>query len=473
MHRSSLFVVVLALAPVSLAAPLRHPAAAVSFAGAAAESPASRAPADLEAKVDAIAREYLAKPGGVGLSIAVAEKGKVLLAKGYGIADAEFDVLAGSATLFRIGSVTKQFTAALILRFVEQGKLTLDDPLSKFVPSFPLQGRTVTIRQLLNHTSGIKSYTDIGEPWHKVWPLELSHDELLALVKDAPFDFEPGTDFRYSNTGYYLLGMVIEKVAGKSYGEALQTEICVPLGLTRTRYDSNSELIKDRAQGYTLEKGELVNDQPIGMSQPGAAGAILSTGEDLVRWQMALTSGRVVKPESFAQMTKSTVLPNGRDTKYGFGLASDEFVGHARVAHGGGIFGFNSMLLWIRDADVHVAVVSNGEPVSSSKIAEAITYAALGIEKAAPKDEPISPERIRELAGEYEIAELGLGARVFDERGQLMVQATGQGAFRILWQGGDEFRASFDDSVKIVFAADRQSFELYQGGGKFTAKRAQ
>ncbi len=417
-------------------------------------------------KIDALASERLAKPGGVGLSIAVAQRGKILLAKSYGKANAEFDVPANGETMFRIGSVTKQFTAAMVMRLVEQKKIALDDDLSKYVPDFPLQGRTVTIEQLLTHTSGIKSYTDVGEKWMKLWPLELADEELLALVKDEPFDFEPGSDFRYNNTGYYLLGMVIEKVAGKSYAEALQTELCAPLGLTRTRYDSNRELIPNRAQGYALDGEKLANDQMIGMAQPGAAGGILSTAGDLVRWQMALTSGKVVSKESFKKMSTPTVLPNGHDTLYGFGLRMDEWAGKPRVQHGGGIFGFNSMLLWLPGEDLHIAVISNGEPLSSEKLADAIAYAVLGIEPAAVKDEPIPIEVIDQVTGDYVFAGIHMDASVFEREGKLMLQGSGQGAFRMLWQGGLEFRADFDNDVRVVFAADGASLVLHQGGGK-------
>ncbi len=420
----------------------------------------------LALKIDALAAELLAKPGGVGLSIAVAQNGEILLAKGYGRADAEFDVPADEQTMFRIGSVTKQFTAAMVMRLVEQKKLALDDELAKYVPDFPLQGRRVTIEQLLQHTSGIKSYTDIGEAWAKVWPLELTHAELLALVKDAPFDFEPGTDWHYNNTGYYLLGMVIEKVTGRSYAEHLQAELCAPLGLSRTRYDSNRELISNRAQGYTLAGEQLVNDQIIGMAQPGAAGGILSTAGDLVRWQMALSSGEVVQPESFARMCTPTVLPNGHDTSYGFGLRMDEWAGIPRVQHGGGIFGFNSMLLWLPSEDLHVAVISNGEPLSSAELADAIANEVLGIEPPIVKDEPIPAELIARLSGDYVFAGIGLDARIFELEGKLMLQASGQSAFRIQWQGDLEFRAEFDTDVRLVFAADGKSLVLYQGGGK-------
>lgn len=434
-------------------------------------------PSELEAGVDALAAKYLAKPGGVGLSIAIARRGEVVLSKGYGLADAEFDVKADEDTLFRIGSVTKQFTSALVMRLVEQKKIGLEDDLSKYVAEFPLQGRKVTIRQLLNHTSGIPSYTDIGEEWEKKWPLELTHEELLALVKDKPFDFEPGTKWAYNNTGYYLLGMVLEKVTGKSYGELITSEISKPLNLERTRRDSNVDLIKNRAQGYGFEKTEkgraLVNDQVLGTNQPGAAGMLLSTARELVRWQIALTSGKVVSPESYALMRTATASPDGKNTGYGFGLVIDEFDDHGRVQHGGGIFGFNSMLAWYPDDDLHIAVISNGEPLRSNMVADDLVWIALGSERPAVKDQTIPAERLALLAGQYEVSDLGVDCDVTTADGKLFLQAQaeGQQKFRLQWQGGDVFRADFDRNVKVVFTADGKTFSLFQNGRAYEGRR--
>lgn len=426
---------------------------------------------ELAAAIDALAAKYLALPGGVGLSVAVARGDRMLVERGYGLADVEFDVPANAQTCFRIGSVTKQFTAALVLRCVEQGKLSLDDDLSKFVPSFPLQGRKVTIRQLLNHTSGIVSYTDLDEEWHSKWPLELSHEELLALVKDKPFVFEPGTKWAYNNTGYYLLGMVLENVRGKPYAQLIQDEIATPLGLSRTRYDSNVELIKNRAQGYSFEGGKLANDQILGMNQPGAAGALVSTAGELVRWQQALAHGKVVSAASYAQMTTPTVLPDAHDTGYGFGLSVDDLDGVKRVQHGGGIFGFNSMLAWFPDSDVHVAVISNGEPINSGRLADEIARLVVDIKVAPLLDLPIAPERLAQLAGRFKIELIGLSATVTARDGKLFLQGDGQGEFRLQHQGGDVFRAAFDDTLRIEFAADGKSFTLRQGSGLFPARR--
>lgn len=445
-----------------------------------AEPPAlvrPRAGSELEAAVDRCVAEHLARPGAVGLSLAIARRGEIVLAKGYGRADLEFDVPADASTCFRIGSVTKQFTAALVMKLVERQQLSLDDDLSKWVPEFPLQGKRVSLRQLLHHTSGIPSYTDLGDEWTSKWPLELSHEELLALVKDKPFDFEPGTRWAYDNTGYYLLGMVLEKASAKSYADLLRDEIARPLGLERTRRDSNVDLIQNRAQGYAWreegEKGELVNDQPYGTNQPGAAGFLLSTARDLVAWSTALAGGKVVSKESLALMTTPAVLPDGKGTGYGFGLMIDEFEGRKRISHGGGIFGFNSLLAWFPAEDVHVAVISNGEALSSNRVAADVAWPALGIERPALKDLAIPAERLTKLAGVYRVAALDVLVDVTTSEGKLYLQARapGQGKFRLLWQGEDEFRAEFDRDVKITFGGDGASFRLRQGGGQFDGVR--
>lgn len=427
--------------------------------------------AEILKQTDAIAAEFLQKSGAVGLSIGVARKGQVIVAKGYGLADAELDVPANKDTLFRIGSVTKEFTAAAILRLAEQGKLSLDDDLGKFLPDFPLQGHTVTIRQLLNHTSGIPNYTDL-EAWGRVIPLELTHAEVLALIKDKPFDFAPGEKWAYNNTAYHLLGLIIEKLGGVSYAKHLQDEFFTPLKLSRTRYDSNSTLMKNRAQGYTLQDGELVNDLPFGVSQPFAAGALLSTGADLVKWSMALTSGQVIKPASFAQMCTATILPDGESTQYGLGLQIDEWLGRKRIRHGGLIFGFNAMLMYFPEDDVHIAVISNGQPLPSSAIASAIAKKVLGIEKTAARDVPPPPALLQRIGGDYKL--WGRDVKIYEQDGKAMMQD--QNTFTLLWQGpdtggGNEFRASFNPDVKLIFTADGQSFTLFDDSGQEKAKR--
>lgn len=332
---------------------------------------------ELRERIEELVTEALEQPGAVGLSVAVAIGDELVIAGGYGIAEVEHDVPANVDTMFRIGSVTKQFTSAAVMRLVERGDLELDQLITEYLPDFPTQGHEVTVLHLLTHTSGIKSYTGLGREWQRVVSLELDHQELLALFQDEPFDFAPGERFLYNNSGYYLLGMILEDVTEKSYADLLQTELVQRLGLKRTRYGSNTDLIKNRAQGYQMIDGELANDALIGMSQPGAAGALLSTAKDLVRWQQALVSGKVVSADSYEMMTTPFMLNDGSETKYGFGLGLGIMDGHPVVQHGGGIFGFNSMLAYYPEKMLSVAVISNSEGYSAGDLAARIARAVL------------------------------------------------------------------------------------------------
>ena len=250
---------------------------------------------------------------------------------------------------------------------------SIDDPLTKFLPDYPTHGQEITLRHLLTHTSGVFNYTNLGEKWELVQARELSDAELVALWQDLPLDFAPGEKWNYSNSGYYLLGMVIAKVSGASYADFLRETFFEPLKLTRTRYDSNGEVLLNRAQGYGFEDGKFWNDRFLGMSQPGAAGALISTASDLVRWQQALVTGQVVKPESYLEMTTPYMLASGRETGYGMGLQLDKQAGEACVWHGGGIHGFNSVLLYFPVQKLSVGVISNSERLRAD---------ALGLELA-------------------------------------------------------------------------------------------
>jgi CubicO group peptidase (beta-lactamase class C family) len=325
-----------------------------------------------EAKIEAVVQKFMRQPGAVGLSVAVGRGTELVYERAQGFADLEFTVNADPETMFRIGSVTKQFTAAAIMKLSERGKLSVDDPLAKFLPDYP-RGDDITLRHLLTHTGGVPNYTDLGEKWTRIVARELPHEELVALWRELPLDFEPGTRWRYSNSGYYLLGMVIEKAAGQPYDAFLREALFDPLKLTRTRYDSNGEVLLNRAQGYRSEDGKFWNDWLIGMSQPGAAGALISTAGDLVRWQIALANGQVVKPESYEEMTLPYLLADGDESHYGFGLDLQPTGKIACVSHGGGIFGFNSFLAYWPESRLSIAVISNCEQLSSQALAQELS----------------------------------------------------------------------------------------------------
>jgi len=445
----------------------RHTLRAVVLLGLATHSARAQRPdrATLAATVDTIARAAMAAERIPGLSIAVMRGADTIALRGWGYSDIENRVPATPQTVYRIGSLTKQFTALAILQLAEQGRLSFDDSLQRFVPSFPTPGRRVTIRQLLTHTSGIPSYTSIGRAWREKMRLDLPHDSLLALVRDRAPDFAPGERWLYDNTGYYLLGMVIEAAAGQPYAQYLAQHVFAPLGLRATTFCDTRPIIADRAQGYQVDTTGVVNADFISMTQPFAAGALCSTVQDLLTWQRALAGDRLLRPGGYATMSTPGRLNNGTATGYGFGLGVNTQDGHRQIGHGGGINGFSAMLSAYPDDSLIVVVLANSEEANTGRIAQRIARAAFGIAEPVVRDLAVSaPERAR-YTGTYRLND-ALDIRVFAQGDSLMAQATGQGAWRLLSQGGGVFLASFDTGVRIVFemAADRAAaLTLYQG----------
>lgn len=339
----------------------------------------------LVSKIDSLAAAALAEGPVASLAIAVKKGDDLLLARGYGYADVENDVRATAETVYRIGSITKQFTASSIMQLVEEGRIDLDHLMTEYLPDFPMQGHEVTIRHLLTHTSGIRSYTGLAS-WRPKMTLDLTDAELVALFENEPFDFEPGAEYRYNNSAFYLLGMIIEKVSGHTYREYLSANIFQPVGLTGSSYCDERPIIRGRAEGYETSNGELVNDAYLSMNQPGAAGALCSTVIDLLSWTSALRAGRVVTPESYARMTTDHTLNDGSAVGYGFGLGVGSLEGRSTVSHGGGINGFNTMLAHYPDSDLDVVVLSNTSGPHAGRVAEKIARWALGLEVASMLD---------------------------------------------------------------------------------------
>jgi D-alanyl-D-alanine carboxypeptidase len=428
----------------------------------------------LTGRLDSTAAAALAAWPGVGLSVAVVRGRDTLLLKGYGRADLENDVPATPATVYRIGSITKQFTAAAIMQLVEQGKIALDDTIQRFLPEYHAQGHHVTVRELLTHTSGIKSYTSLGPAWTRTITLDLSHDSLVALFQDVPFDFEPGTRFLYDNSGFYLLGMIIERVSGEPYADYLAHHLFEPLGLRATRYCDARPLIPHRARGYERDSAGFVNASPLSMTQPFSAGALCSTVGDLVAWTRALDAGRPVTAASYAAMTTPATLADGSHTAYGFGLAIGELGGHRKVAHGGGINGFLTELDDYPADSLTIVVLTNSESTRPGRLADDLARLVLAVPAPVVKDLPIASGDAARVVGTYAMGPLQI--RVFQSGATLMAQATGQPAFRLRAQGGGTFVASFDDQVTLEFrpaGARATAFVLTQGGVAQTATRVE
>lgn len=430
----------------------------------------------LEAVADSMARAALQEPNTPGLALAVAVGGEVVLSRGYGMADVELGVPVTPRTVFRIGSITKQFTSSLVMRLVQAGRMSLDDPLTKYLPDYPLQGHHVTIRHLLNHTSGIKSYTGLGdEYWATTFKHDLTDAELIDLFDELPFDFEPGSEYRYNNSAYYILGAVLHAATGEPYPALVQDSLFGPLGLGHTQYCDVEDIIPGRAEGYGYtEDGQLRNDVYLSMNIPGAAGALCSTVLDLVKWTDALSHGRVVTPASYARMTTPTVLTTGDTVPYGFGLGIAELEGHRKIHHGGGINGFASYMAHYPERDLTIVVLTNAETGKPGQIEEALARTVFGLPLLAVKDLPLTDEERERYTGTYELPAVDMELRIFVEDGALMAQAPDQPAFRLRNQGNDTFIPAFDDHVRMVFRRDGGAvtgFVLQQGGASFEARR--
>ncbi|MDZ4807809.1 MAG: serine hydrolase [Bacteroidota bacterium] len=290
-------------------------------------------------------------------TVLVVQKGKTIYQKAFGQADKEWNIPNTSDTKFRIGSITKQFTAACILQLAENGKLGLEDKLSKYIKNYP-KGDSVTIHMLLNHTSGIKNYTDLQAFWPKaILPLPL--DSMIALFKNEPYDFSPGTQWNYSNSGYFLLGVIVEKASGKNFSDYLLENVIRKAGLKNTSMDRLDSILQLRAKGYSKSKSGWQHAQYISMEGPYSAGAMVSTVNDLHTWMQALVNNQIISAASVAKMT--TAYKNN----YGYGLGIDSLKNHRRISHSGGIPGFSSYLAYYPADDMYVVAISNNDGNSS------------------------------------------------------------------------------------------------------------
>jgi len=303
------------------------------------------------ARMDAIVQPLVEAKEFMG-TVLVARGDQIVFDKAYGSANLEWKVANTTNTKFRIGSVTKQFTAASILLLEERGKLKVDDPIKKHYANAPATWDGVTLKHLLTHTSGIPNLTD-GPDFQRRKQLVSSLDETIAWFRDKPLDFAPGDRMKYSNSGYIMLGYVIEKASGQPYAQFVQQNIFTPLAMKDSGYDSNADVIERRASGYVNAAGTLRNAEFVHMSIPHAAGALYSTTGDLLRWNRALYGGKVLKPDSFAKMTTPF------KDNYAFGLTAGESSGRKFYQHGGGIEGFNTLLTYYPASQITIVALSN------------------------------------------------------------------------------------------------------------------
>jgi D-alanyl-D-alanine carboxypeptidase len=322
----------------------------------------------LGARVDAAAADALREIAVAGFSVAVVRHGRPVLAKGYGYANLAERVPASATTIYRLASITKEFTAAAILHLIERGRLSLDDPIGDYLPGYPGDGR-ITIRQLLSHTSGLSDAT-VLPLLEESGGVGIDRNELIGLVAAQPLDSEPGSEHSYSNVGYILLGLLIEHVTGTAYADYVENEILRPLGLDRT-FQCPDEQRSDNgwAHGYDIQYGNwpralrlgrpptFIDPPPIDMGVVSSAGALCSTATDLARWPGLLRS--FLDPGSFREMSRPTVLADGTEVPYGLGLQIRMFGSHRALSHGGVVNGFVSLVADFPKDELSVAMLVN------------------------------------------------------------------------------------------------------------------
>ncbi len=376
----------------------------VAFATSCSSAPAPPPASEFETWVDALAAETLRDGLVPSVSIAIARGQNTVLEKTYGRADIENNVPAGNDTIYRIASITKQFTAAAILRLVEQGRVDLDADITKYIPEFHTRGKHITIRQLLNHTSGIQNITNLPALDSKV-RLDLTDAEILAIFQDEPLNFQPGANFLYNNSGFNMLAMVIERISGQSITEHLQRSMFEPLGLRSTSVCDETRVVPHRAHGYIVAKGQLLNAPFISHDLPKGAGNLCSTAHDLVLWAQALGSGKVVSPESYKVMTTPGTLGDGRPIGYGLGLFLSEFGGQVEISHGGDFGSFTAFLAWYPAENVAIAVLQNSQsaPAFDGFLARRIVHRLLERPNSTPFANAGDAREFARVVGAYRI----------------------------------------------------------------------
>jgi CubicO group peptidase (beta-lactamase class C family) len=409
-------------------------------------------PADFAQAARALVEAFV-EAGLFAGTVLIAAKGETLLRQGFGLVDREWRIPHVPESKFRLGSLTKQFTAAAILQLMEGGRLALDDAIGKHYPSAPATWREVSLLHLLTHTSGIPSYTAIPGFFDAAARLESTPQEIIALMRGRPLLFQPGAQFKYNNGGYVILGHVIELLSGLRYEDYVAKNILLPLGLADTGYDHDDLILPYRARGYRFENGALKNAAYLAMSVPHAAGAIYSSADDLLAWLKALRAGRLVSAASAALMMRD----HGHG--YGFGFAVQSQFARAHLVHAGGINGFSVVLSHYPDADLSVIVLANIQAAPVQKIARDLAALYFGIAQEAAGEISLDPALLADYVGHYRLDAAKI-LRVTQDGARLFLEWPGHPKEEAMAQDDHRFSARLGD-WSISFEADGVSLATH------------
>jgi CubicO group peptidase (beta-lactamase class C family) len=424
---------------------------------------------DISSKLDTLISTW-SKLNKFNGSVLVAKNGAILLNKGYGYRNAAGKVLNNEQSIFQLGSITKQFTAAVILKLQEEKKLNTSDKISKYFPGYP-KGDSITIQHLLTHTSGIYNYTNDGNFMANEITKNKSREEMMALFTDKPLDFSPGTSWNYSNSGYSLLGYIIEAVTKKSYEDAVRMYIFTPLQMTHSGFDFTHLQSPDKTTGYfMLDDKKAVSAPIVDSTVSFSAGAIYSTTGDLYLWHKALEQNTILSKEQ--QEKAFTPVKNN----YGYGWVIDSIERKRRVGHGGGIPGFVTKESRVPEDDVDIILLSNASDRSLDDITKSIYAILYNKAYELPKERIVTQlpaETLKQYEGEYEIRP-DLHVIMAVKGGELSAIPTNQ-TEKILHAEKEDFFFEKEEDVQVVFIRNANKevdgFILYQGGRQMKCKK--
>jgi CubicO group peptidase (beta-lactamase class C family) len=401
-----------------------------------------------------------------GAEILIAKKGQIVYKKGFGSANLELNVPVQPDMVFDLGSITKQFTAAAILQLVEQGKITLQDSLQQYIKDYPSKGYRITIENLLTHTSGIPDYMqmDTGDPYAE--RKDFKPKEIIDLFKALPLQFEPGTRFSYSNSGYFLLGYIIEQITGESYYQYVREHILVPSGLDHTFFNQPGKIIPGHVNGYKKEGGLYKKADYWSATLPYAAGDLVSNAADLFKWHQALYAGKVLKKETLHRAVTPFILKNGSSAGYGYGWYQKDFNSVKSIGHGGAITGFLTDEMYYPDEDVYVVILCNCECIAKDELAVSVAGLALG--KPLQADLHLNESVLNRYTGTYAMLPDQKRTMVITKNGDhLVASLAGQGSYDLLFQSEADFNFKGIPGANAHFVMENGEvtrFTLQQNG---------
>jgi D-alanyl-D-alanine carboxypeptidase len=437
---------------------------------------------DLPPRLDAIAAEAF-PAGAPGAAVLVVVDGKPILRKGYGLADVEHKRAIAPDDVFRIGSLTKQFTAVAILQLVQQGKVKLDDPITAYVPDFDMRGKTITIEHLLTHTSGVPNFTSTPD-YRAKFDQHLAPRQVVGMTDGQPLEFDPGTKFKYSNTNYALLGMVIERVSGQTYADYLAEHVLKPAGTKDTAYSANDAATRPRhATGYDIEDNKPTPTTRPEMAIPFAAGALESTVDDLWSWTQALRDGKVVDAK-LLERAWTPYSPSDGASNYGYGWMIRRDNGERWIAHSGGIDGFSCTAMFVPDRNLFVAILTNRmdqDHPPPDAVARQLALEALGRPIKRRTAIALDERTLEKYVGVYQLAptfKLTItreGTRMFAQatnqsRAEIFPEAEGKFFSKIV-DAQFEFKFDGGDGENADHVDHASSLVLHQNGHDVPAKR--